>query len=130
MVKPSKSLSDIPFIKAFTVRYPSASAESIREFYDNYKKMDQTVSTARYLARKKFDPKEAAEVLEAGDIAQVNRVYQALQRQQQAINAINELPSVDPEEKRRLIDIVYFQMIDVAKAGNEIFEKSKAERRR
>lgn len=57
-------------------------------------------------------------------------MYQALQRQQQAINAINELPSVDPEEKRRLIDIVYFQMIDVAKAGNEIFEKSKAERRR
>ncbi|MDD4997289.1 MAG: hypothetical protein PHI99_04010, partial [Syntrophales bacterium] len=129
-VKPSKSLSDIPFIKAFTVRYPSASAESIREFYDNYKKMDQTVSTARYLARKKFDPKEAAEVLEAGDVAQVNRVYQALQRQQQAINAINELPSITSEEKRRLIDTAYFQMIDVAKAGNEIFEKSKAERRR
>ena len=129
-VKPSKSLSDIPFIKAFTVRYPSASAESIREFYDNYKKMDQTVSTARYLARKKFDPKEAAEVLEAGDIAQVNRVYQALQRQQQAINAINELPSITSEEKRRLIDTAYFQMIDVAKAGNEIFKKSKAARRR
>ena len=32
-VKPSKTLADIPFIKAFVVRHPSASTQSITDFY-------------------------------------------------------------------------------------------------
>jgi hypothetical protein len=33
-VKPEATLADIPFVKAFAVRYPSASAQSIQDFYD------------------------------------------------------------------------------------------------
>jgi hypothetical protein len=35
-VKPTPTLADIPVVKAFMVRYPSATTQSIQDFYDQH----------------------------------------------------------------------------------------------
>jgi hypothetical protein len=47
-VKPLETLSDLPVIKAFVVRYPSASAQSIQDFYDDYYAKKRVSSTRKW----------------------------------------------------------------------------------
>ncbi len=44
---PKRAASDTPLLRAFAVRHPSSSAESIREFYDLYKKSETAMATFR-----------------------------------------------------------------------------------
>ena len=49
-VKPLDTPSDLPVIKAF-VRYPSASAQSIQDFYDDYYAKKRLYDTQMALAK-------------------------------------------------------------------------------
>src|SRR5204863_8151537 len=44
-IQPARTLADIPAIRAFVVRYPSASAQSIQDFYDRYDKSAKLSAT-------------------------------------------------------------------------------------
>jgi hypothetical protein len=50
-VKPLDTLSDLPVIKAFVIRYPSASAQSIQDFYDDYFASKRLYDTKMMLAK-------------------------------------------------------------------------------
>ena len=49
----------------------------------------------------------------------LQNAYRAMQRSQKEINNIWNDPSIDPDEKRAMVDDLYLQMIDFAKAVNE-----------
>ena len=127
-IKPTKTLADMPLIKGFVVRYPSSSAESIQKFYNNYEKLTSTISTARGLA-KEFKEKEATGLIEQEQITikmqtDMNLYYNALGNANEFIHMVYDNPEIKADEKRRLIDNTYLDMINIAKEGNKIFEKA------
>ena len=48
--------------------------------------------------------------------------HKALTEITKAIDLINKIPSMTPDEKRQQIDSLYFHAIEVAKFGNKVFE--------
>lgn len=128
-VRPASTLADIPVVKAFVVRYPSANAQSIQDFYDNYDKEKQYFDTVKHLAKsQEFDAMEKElERVGGGDevFLKLDGMKQALTTQSQVIRIINKNPDYTPDEKRQLIDGVYYGMIEITKAGNELLYELK-----
>ena len=123
-IKPSPTLSDIPFIKAFAVRYPAADAESIQRFYDGYGIIKKKLAASRQLI-KEFEGEKARELL-GGGIIRLDKIEKALQRSQQLIDFAYANPTMTSEDKRQLIDKTYLLMIEIAKKGNLVLEKAEA----
>ena len=119
-VKPLATLSDLPVVKAFVVRYPSASAQSIQDFYDTY-----------YAKKRVFDTMMAK--AKEGDIEAFDRVQNidptawdemagirdTITEQAALVRLIYKNPDFSPEDKRQLIDSTYFRMIELATFGNQ-----------
>jgi hypothetical protein len=117
--KPEDTLADIPFVKAFVVRYPSAGTESIQGFYDEYERNKKFYDTWQAKAQE-GDPGAMQRIQNAGGprmFLQFDSMKQALGEQAKLVRDIWKDPSMDPHEKRQLIDQLYFNEIQIAKAG-------------
>jgi hypothetical protein len=127
-VKPESSLADIPFIKAFVVRYPSASPQSVVDFRENYKEHKQTLTTIRHLAKtgdfanmqKELELQENHEKL-----VSLEGIQEALSTQNQLVHQIMRDDSMSRSDKRQLIDNIYYSMIQMARSGNELVLETK-----
>lgn len=119
---PTKDLADIPFVKAFVVRYPSATAESIQSFEDAYLTKKMVLDTANAL--KQTDPGAAARLtlLRPDAQIQLRGIQDALATQRKTISLVWQNPALTPDEKRQIIDSAYYAMIQEAKAGNMILD--------
>ena len=53
------------------------------------------------------------------DYKSLQKAYKAIQTCQKEINNIWNDPSIDADKKKKMIDDLYLQMIDFAKAANE-----------
>lgn len=127
-VKPAATLSDIPFVKAFAVRYPSATAQSIKDFYDNYADHKRIAETIRHLAQSgEFEAVQRELAMEENQplLVKLDGIKDALEAQSRLIQMINKNPQMKPEEKRQFIDATYSGMIETAKMGNELAEQMK-----
>jgi len=125
--KPATALADIPFVRAFVVRFPSASTKSITDFYDQYDHESKVFATIQSLA-KSGKPEASAALAAADPMAQgkLDGVRQALTVQQKFIQQINETPTYTSDEKRQLIDSAYYQMISTAQYGNTVMKQMAA----
>jgi hypothetical protein len=117
-----RNLADIPFIKAFVVRYPSAGAQPIQDFYENFQKAQTRLANVQGLAKRgeigtlqKYmaSPQFEQHVLSMG------QVQKALGMQNKMVSLIYANPTIPPDEKRQQIDGLYYMMISEAKAANE-----------
>jgi len=125
-IKPAKVLSDIPFIKAFTVRHPSAQAESINKFYENYKESKVILNTVRELDQElKFEEGLSLLTDKENLDLRLEGVYQGLRNAHQTINLIYVNPYMLSDEKRQLIDATYYHMIQMANEGNMFVKEIK-----
>lgn len=119
--KPASTLADIPFIKAFVVRYPGESSQSIQNFYDNFQKSETEVATFQKLA-KSGDMKAATDYRSSNEAQEhalnLQGIEKSLGVQNQLIQRINANPQMTPNDKRQLIDGIYHQMIQSAQMGN------------
>lgn len=124
------SLNDVPFVRAFTMRYPSANTEALSSFYEAVGRIE--------VLKKTFDARA-----KEGDLAGLERVQeiggpimflkfqnmkQALHNQIRTINMIDGAPesAIPKDQKRQLIDSIYYQMHQVAESGSQqihAFEK-------
>lgn len=118
--RPSDTLADLPLVRGFTIRHPSPGNQQIRDFYERFNRNETILNTIRKLAA-------------GGDITAAQRELQinpdallVLRDTRDAIgNAasfarmIDSHPTMDPDEKRQLIDMAYFQMIHMATQGNQ-----------
>ena len=121
--KPLGTLADVPFVRAFVVRYPSSSAQSIQEFYD---RNEQSMKVMNSIAAKaKSGDFEAAQWVIDNYKPRVTlpAVQKALGEQGQLIRNINANREMKPEEKRQLIDSIYFTMIEVTKQANKMLDE-------
>ena len=127
-IQPTKTLSDIPFIKAFVVRYPASDAESIQRFYDDYSKSKQALSAAKQLI-KESEGKKAKALLSGRDIVVLGNIEQALSKSHKLIDLIYYNNTMTSEEKRQLIDKTYLNMIEIARKGNQIMDNKHNKRK-
>jgi hypothetical protein len=118
-VRPAKTLADIPGIRAFVVRYPSAQAQPVQDFYEHYAEASKTVATIKHLAATGEAAAAMREAqLDPGAMARLDNIHQGLSNAQRVIQMVDRNPSIGAAEKRQLIDAVYVQMIRMATAGN------------
>ena len=126
-IKPLDTLADVPFIKAFVVRYPSATAESIQRFYD-----DNSRNTRFYDAWKakadEGDVEAVQKIQEAGGDAmslKLGNIQKTLTGQSKLIRDIYANPTIPAAEKRQLIDSTYFRMIQIAQGGRAMIRAAQ-----
>lgn len=123
-VKPAATLADLPIIKAFVVRYPSAQAQSIQSFYDKYYERKQVYDTVLALARDgNIEAMRKEYALAPGAMANLDGMREALTNLSKMVRLIHKNPEFTPDEKRQLIDSLYMQMILIAREGNKAMEE-------
>ncbi len=127
---PATTLADIPFIKGFVVRHPTAGAEPIQKFFDEFDKQQSAQLTIKALIRE-GDADEALKVMEQavaeGQMIKLDGIKNALITSMKTVRAIWKNPEITADEKRQLIDAIYSQMIEMSMLGNEIVEAGKAQ---
>ena len=115
-IKPEETLSDIPIIRAFVVRNPSAGSEYITTFYDKYEKVNKIFNSIDTL-QKAGNFEEANKLLtnlpvEATVLKSTYRLVQDLDKR---VRDTYNSKFLSPNEKRQLIDEMYRNMIDISK---------------
>ncbi len=107
-------------MRAFIVRYPSAQAQSIQDFYDNYTKTEKVIATVRSLALQGNAEAAIREAQLGSDMMmKLDGIHKGLSNAQNVIQMIDKNQGISPDEKRQLIDATYVQMIHMAAVGNE-----------
>jgi hypothetical protein len=121
-IKPASTLSDIPVVKAFVVRYPSASAQSIQDFYDQHEVTKKFYDT--WLGKAQEGDVDAMSRIQAAGgpmmFMRLDAIKDTLSQHSKLVRDIYKNPTVKPEEKRQLIDSLYNNMIELAKGGKAI----------
>jgi hypothetical protein len=128
-VEPTGSLADIPFIKAFMVRYPSASDQRIEDFYDRAEQAKMAIATVKSLANR-GEPEAAMKVMQleqqSDNLLNLDKAVEGMNNMRKAIHLIYINPEMTADEKRQLIDGIYYTMIDNAALGNSIIAQLDA----
>jgi hypothetical protein len=121
---PHQAITERFGLDAFTARYPRASTRSIEKFYDNY--ADATARRKSFKHAEKMNLEGDEEIEQAYqryekiyDHNTLQSAYKAIQSCQKEINNIWNDPSIDAKLKKEMIDDLYFQQIEFAKAANE-----------
>jgi len=120
-VKPAATLADVPFVRAFVIRHPSMGAESIQRFFDNYDEATGYLKSINALS-KDFKYDDVANLLPYSVYQAVDGPHKALSEITKTIDFISKAPDMTPDEKRQMIDSMYFQAIEIARFGNQVFE--------
>lgn len=122
--KPARSIEELPFIKAFTVKYPSAGAASINEFFERADLYEMRLASAKALFRegRESSIQRAERILQEEDFGRFTSLRRTIGQISNNIKMIHFNPDMDPEEKRYLIDTMYIQMIELSKAGIDIMD--------
>jgi len=126
-VMPEKTLADIPVVKAFVVRYPSAQAESIQRFREDYSESSQYVNTLKTLAKQgDFDAFMRVSQMDQFKLIKLDGIDKALSEQNQLIRMVYKNPDIAPDEKRQIIDATYYNMIQQTHMGNDMLKEVKS----
>jgi hypothetical protein len=123
VVKPTATLSDLPMIKSFVVRFPQAGSNSVQDFQDNYTSNKQIVDTVRHLAKEGDYKNMERELLlnsNQDKLVRLDGIQEALSNQSKFIRLIQKNPDMSPDEKRQMIDGMYMTMTESAKVGNQL----------
>lgn len=118
---PATDFTNLPFIRAFTIRHPSANTENIAKFYDAAEKAEKYVATlALEKKRMHFDT-----ILDNS----FWQAYQSVSNYKKNITTLSatartvQQSDMTANEKRRLLDQIYVLMNEQAKIGLTINKK-------
>lgn len=128
-VRPTPTLSDLPFVRAFVARNPTMGAQSITVFDDNMREADTYLRTIAGL-KKEYNFKDIEPYVPY-------QAYEALDGPRKALQSIRTLqrtiwqsPSGTPDEKRQMLETLTWQAIQIAKEGNKAFDMVKGDLKR
>ena len=121
-VKPAATLADSPFVRAFVIRHPSMGAESIQRFYDSYDKASSYLKSINAL-QKDYQFDDVANLIPYSAYQAMEGPKKALNDITKSIDFITKAPGMSADQKRQMIDALYFQAIEISRLGNKTFEK-------
>lgn len=129
---PAKSLEDLPLISAFMVKYPNAGSKSLNDFFDKVERYEQTLASIKALMEEgtATSVQRAEYLLMNAEYGRFTSLRGALADMSGAIRTIHFAPSpetdpqagISPEDKRRMIDSIYLDMITMAKGGLDVIQ--------
>lgn len=123
-VKPLSTLADIPFVRAFVLRYPTANVQSISDFYDRnaYNAMVADTITQQVNAGNVENVQDLQTIY--GNRPKLNDIQKTLGTLSATIQMINaDKKNYTPEAKRQLIDSAYYQMNTISEAGVKMLDE-------
>ncbi len=127
-VKPASTLADIPVVKAFVVRYPTASAQSIQDFYDQHEVTKKFYDT--WLSKAQEGDVAAMERIQAAGgpmmFMRLDEIKTVLTDHSKLVRDINKNPNMSAEHKRQFIDSLYSNMIEIGKGGKKMLRDAEA----
>jgi len=111
---PKMTLADIPGIKAFITRFPSANTKSIEDFYKKYNELNRKWESAKEKAGiRGYEIKTAT----PPNLLYYRKVAKTLSTLRKQSDIIYNSKNISPEEKREMLDNIYLSMINVARAA-------------
>ncbi len=124
IVKPAWQVGDIPFVKRFVARFPSAGAQPLRNFGDYYEKYKQLETDSNIeRSRWNYEGFTYLKQQQMDEFAPIKGINEAIKNQSALIHIINKRDDLNATEKRQLIDATYFQMIGLAQKGLEMIRQ-------
>lgn len=129
ITKPEKKLEDMPFINNFMIKYPNSGSRSIERFYEDSTRFEQGLASATALFKEGTESSlaRAERILMEENIGRVTAIRSAMGATSRYIRTVHFHPDFTAEEKRRYIDAMYLQMIEMAKAGNQLLKAIEQE---
>lgn len=120
-VEPTKSVADIPFIKAFVARYPTMSSDSMQRFTEELKKQENIQASFK-LRLDRLQVEGAAGLIAEHQtgLVKLDGFKKAITNLNSVINKVYYNDGMTADEKRQLIDTSYYQMIEISKYGLEL----------
>lgn len=115
-VKPAATVNDIPFVRAFVIRHPSSSPESVQRFYDEYKNRMEKYNSFKAMG-KQMNIGEYNALTPYAAYGGLNAIYRGMSENSAAIRNIYNNPEMSADEKRQNIDQLYLVQLEQAKAG-------------
>lgn len=125
-VSPTATLSDVPFVKSFVVRFPAAGSNSVQDFFQNYEDNKKVLNTVKHLAKEgDFAALEKEMTMTSNQerLIQLDGIKEALSTQSKFIRLVNKNPEITADEKRQMIDGAYLMMTETAKQGNLLMQE-------
>ncbi|KKN09537.1 hypothetical protein LCGC14_1045640 [marine sediment metagenome] len=130
-IKPTMALADVPGLRAFAVRFPSANTASIEEFYEKLKiaESDYAAKDAeKPLAEKNLNKMLLQAVNKQmprgiklggppGKLKKLRDTAEILSKHRDYITIFNESRNLDATEKRAKLNLQYLLMINTARRG-------------
>ncbi|MDR3126290.1 MAG: hypothetical protein LBT92_01505 [Rickettsiales bacterium] len=123
-VKPEKGIEDRPFVRAFMIRHPSRSAESLSKFYEHSKELDQYLKSFG-IAKSELDAGAMGNLAIFQAYKVVDGIKQTISGVSRVIRTIENLPDMSSDDKRENIDALTLKMIDAARFGLETIKGIK-----
>ena len=120
-VKPASTLADLPFIRSFVIRDPSASTQPIIDFYEKFAEFQIVQNNIALLAGEgNFEglQKELTLKENKGKLIRLAGINRGMNNMRKAIRLIHKIKDMTPAEKRAQIDHLYRGLHSTAKAGN------------
>ncbi len=124
-VQPSATWADIPFVKAFVVRHPTANTQGVQDFYDMSER--NAHYRASFQGRMKAGDVEAADrIREVGGaqiFAQVDGIKASMRVLSGVIQSVYQNDKdFSPSDKRQIIDTAYYRMIQLGEVGRSMLK--------
>lgn len=121
--QPEWGLASYPFIKAFVARYPTAQAQPIQDFYEDYSRATTMQASIKALQTQgQFDEAAKLQSKSQGDLLRLDDIKKAIGVQAGVVRFIHEEKTMDGAQKRQLMDQAYYQMVVTAQQGNKIMD--------
>lgn len=120
--RPSPQLADIPIIKAFVVRYPSAALQDDVDFNESQKKAKSVEATVKLLESRQDVDGLMKELNDPYSLQlKLSRVRDIEKNRQDLAKSIQTIynSNMKPGEKRQIIEGLYLARNTLAKAGNK-----------
>ncbi|HMX99135.1 MAG TPA: hypothetical protein PK473_03050 [Nitrosomonas sp.] len=121
--RPEKKLSDYPFVKAYTIRYPSSNAQSVVDFRNMYQERAPVYETMKvYAAAGRVDKLTEVYTRYHDRFIALRDLNASLQKAEALIKKYS-LMDMDPREKRQNLDEQFYAIITLSQSGNDIMRE-------
>lgn len=125
-VEPEKEWTELPGLRRFFMQFPNSRPQSITDFDENYMKAQQIHNSMRdSLKRGNIDRVEDIQrSYSEGEMTRLKGIAQALSKAGSLIRTVRaDNENYSPNDKKQLITTTYYQMLQMARMGNEIMKQ-------
>jgi hypothetical protein len=112
--EPSYGMSEIPGLRAFFSRFPTANSKSLEQFYREYNRLEKVFNTQKKKAGLRG---WGVEVPPGEKLANFRTAAKALNLQRKLIDITYKDRDLKPKQKRELLNYYYMGLINTARAA-------------